>query len=76
MMTFLLLGFIGLVVATVLFVVMLPLMIIGGVLRIVTWPLRLLFRPWGCYHRGYGYGHGYGAPWGGRWRRRGAFARW
>ena len=34
MMTFLLLGFIGLVVATVLFVVMLPLMIIGGVLRI------------------------------------------
>ena len=74
MMTFLVLGFIGLVVGTVLFVVMLPIMIIGGVLRIVTLPLRLLFSPWGCHHRGYGYG--YGAPWGGRWRRRGAFARW
>ena len=75
MMTFLLLGFIGLVVATVLFVVMLPLMIIGGVLRILTWPLRLLFRPWGCYHRGYGVRvwRTVGRP---RWRRRGAFARW
>jgi hypothetical protein len=76
MMTFLVLGFIGLVVAAVLFVVMLPLMIIGGVLRILTWPLRLLFGGWGC-HRYAGYGYGYGGPWGGaRWRRRGAFSRW
>ena len=56
---------------------MLPLMIIGGVLRILTWPLRLLFRPWGCVsHRGYrrtGMALPLGRP---RWRRRGAFARW
>ena len=76
MMTFQLLGFIGLVVATVLFVVMLPIMIIGGVLRILTWPFRLLFGSWGCYRHA-GYGYGYGAPWGGpRWRRRGHFSRW
>ena len=29
-----------------LFMVMLPIMIIGGVLRLLTWPFRLLFRPW------------------------------
>jgi hypothetical protein len=55
---------------------MLPIMIVGGVLRILTLPFRLLFGSWGC-HRHAGYGWGYGGPWGGpRWRRRGAFSRW
>ena len=77
MMTFLMFGLIGLAVATVLFVVMLPLMIIGGLLRLLTLPFRLLFGgSWGC-SRHAGYGWGYGGPWGGaRWRRRGAFSRW
>jgi hypothetical protein len=76
MMTFLVIAFIGLLVASVLFLLMLPFMIIGGVVRILTLPFRLLFRPWGCY-RHHGYGYGYGGPWGGpRWRRRGAFGRW
>ena len=75
MMTFLVLAFIGLVVAAVLFVVMLPIMIIGGVLRILTLPFRLLFWPLAAVATpatGTGYG-GWGGP---RWRRRGAFARW
>ena len=72
MMTFLVLGVLGAMAAFVFFVVMLPIMVIGGVLRLLTWPLRLLFRPWGCYHHS-----AYWAPWGApRWRRRGAFARW
>ena len=77
MVTFLALAFIGLAVATVLFVVMLPIMIVGGVLRILTLPFRLLFGSWGGCYRHAGYGWGYGGPWGGpRWRRRGAFSRW
>ena len=73
MMTFLVLTFIGMLVAAVLFVLMLPIMIIGGVLRLVTLPFRLLFWP---FRRGpvfYGSPCGWGGP---RWRRRGAFARW
>jgi hypothetical protein len=78
MMTFLMFGLIGLVVAAVLFVVMLPIVIIGGVFRILTLPFRLLFgRPWGCYRHA-GYRWGYAGPWGGPpWRRRrGPFSRW
>lgn len=76
MMTFLVLAFIGVLVASVLFVVMLPIMIIGGVLRLLTLPFRLLFRPW--RYRAMAYRSAYGpCGWGGpRWRRRGAFARW
>ena len=77
MMTFLCSVSSELVVATVLFVVMLPLMIIGGVLRILTWPFRLLVRAVGLLsYRGYrrtGMARRGAAP---RWRRRGAFARW
>jgi hypothetical protein len=76
MMTFLVLAVLGVVAAVCLFVIMLPLMLIGTVLRILTWPLRLLFGGWGCYRHA-GYGYGYGAPWGGpRWRHRGPFSRW
>jgi hypothetical protein len=73
MMTFLVLAFIGMTVAALLFVVMLPFMIIGGVLRLLTLPFRLLFWP---FRRGpmfCGSGCGWGGP---RWRRRGAYARW
>jgi hypothetical protein len=73
MMTFLVLAFIGMMVAALLFVVMLPFMIIGGVLRLLTLPFRLLFRPWRFGHMAYGSPCGWGGP---RWRRRGAFARW
>jgi hypothetical protein len=80
MMTFLVLAFIGMMVAAVLFVVMLPLMIIGGVFRLLTLPFRLLFLPFRMlfwpFRRGpmfYGPGCGWGGP---RWRRRGAYARW
>jgi hypothetical protein len=74
MMTFIILGIIGACIAAVIFVVMLPLMLIGGILRIVTFPLRLLFAP-RCWHGPFAYGPGWG--WGGRrWHRRGAFGRW
>jgi hypothetical protein len=82
MMTFLVLAFLGVVAAVCLFVIMLPLMLIGTVLRILTLPFRLLFRPLGFFRPwGHRYGYGYGAPWGGgwggpRWRHRGPFSRW
>jgi hypothetical protein len=73
-MTFLALLFVGMVVAALVSLVMLPLMIIGGIFRILTWPLRLLFAP-RCWHGPAAYGPGWG--WGGRrWHRRSAFGRW
>jgi hypothetical protein len=74
MMTFLILLFIGMTVAAVVSLAMLPLMLIGGILRLLTWPLRVLFAP-RCWHVPFACGPGWG--WSGRrWRRRGAFGGW
>lgn len=76
MMTFLVLLFVGVMVAAVMTLVMLPLMLVGGILRILTWPLRMLFAPRRA-HGPFACGPGWGGGWGGRrWHRRGAFGRW